>query len=147
MGCKPVIQGRRRGGELPPTGRCPCHWKDPMPRESIKFGVVPGTFGSDPRESAVRSRAAGFAGLQFDSRTSNLDLTDLSTSGRREFRRLLSSQDQQLIGLRSDLGPKGLGPGADVDRALARLDAVMEAAAGLLAPLVCVELGPLPEPP
>lgn len=34
-----------------------------------------------------------------------------------------------------------------MDQVLARLDAVMEAAAGMLSPLVCVDLGMLPEPP
>src|SRR5581483_11741339 len=72
---------------------------------------------------------------------------DLSGSGRREFLHLLSSQDQRLVGLRWDAGPKGLAPGADVDRAIERLDRVMEAAAGLTSPLVCVDLGVLPAPP
>jgi sugar phosphate isomerase/epimerase len=92
------------------------------------------------------ARAAGFAGLQFDASSTALRLPELSLSGRREFRHLLSAQDQQLVGLRHDLGSKGLGPGADVDRELSRLSKVMEAATGLGAPLVCVDLGPLPVP-
>ena len=49
--------------------------------------------------------------------------------------------------MRSDLGPKGLGIEADVDQALSRLTRVMEATAQLAAPLVCVDLGPLPPAP
>lgn len=52
----------------------------------------------------------------------------------------------QLVALRLDLGSKGFGPGADVDLELARLDEAMETAKGLQSPLVCVDLGPLPEP-
>jgi sugar phosphate isomerase/epimerase len=89
----------------------------------------------------------GFAGLVFDARSRELDLTQLTQSGRREFLRVLSSNDLQLAGLAVDLGAKGLAAGADVDRCIAHLDRVMEAAAGLQAPLLCVDLGPLPEPP
>ena len=89
----------------------------------------------------------GFAGLQFEASSGLLDLTGLSASGRREFRQLLSSHDQQLVGLRYDLGARGFGPGADVDQRLSRLGTTMEVAAGLSAPLICVELGPLPTAP
>lgn len=112
----------------------------------LKIGVVSTALSADPREAAVRSRKMGFAGMQFDAFAPGLVLPELSGTGRREFRKLLSSQDQQIVGLRVDLGAKGVGPGADVDRILTRLDQAMEAAAGLGSPLVCVELGPLPEP-
>jgi sugar phosphate isomerase/epimerase len=112
----------------------------------LKIGVVSVALSNDAREAAARARKMGFAGVQFEAFAPGLALPELSGSGRREFRKLLSSQDQQLVGLRLDLGAKGLGPTADVDRALARIDQAMEAAAGLGAPLVCVELGPLPEP-
>ena len=45
------------------------------------------------------------------------------------------SEDVRLVGLSADLGARGW-PGADVDRALERLDRVLEAAKGLSAPLV-----------
>jgi sugar phosphate isomerase/epimerase len=116
--------------------------------ESLKrFAVVSSTFSTDPREAVLRSRQAGFDGLLFDAYSQSLNITELSITGRREFRHILSSQDRQLVGLRVDLGHKGLGPGADVDRLLSQLEQVMEAAAGLAAPLLCMETGPLPEPP
>lgn len=118
-----------------------------MSESTLQIGVVALALSNDPREAARAARIHGFAGLLFDAQSAALDLPELSESGRREFRRLLSSQDRQLIGLRSDLGPKGFGPGADVDRALARLERVMEAAVGLQAPLVCIDLGPLPAAP
>lgn len=118
-----------------------------MPVEAIEFGVVAAAIGSDPRQAARLSREMGFAGLQFDVSSGPLDLIGLSGSGRREFRRVLSSENQQLIGLRYDLGPKGLGPGADVDRALNQAGKAMEAAAGLSAPLLCIDIGPLPAAP
>ena len=118
-----------------------------MPTDRIELGVVASALTAEPREAPRISRHAGFAGLQFEATSAALVLPSLSSSGRREFRRLLSAQDQQLIGLREDAGVRGFAPGADVDRQLGRLDLVMEAAAGLAAPLVCVDLGPLPNVP
>src|SRR4051812_31902838 len=115
-------------------------------RTGLKIGVVAAALSTDPREAVARARQLGFAGVEFDAYTPQVSLPDLSQSGRREFRHVISSQDQELTGLRADLGNKGLGPGADIDRAIARLDRAMEAAAGLASPLVCVDLGPLPEP-
>ena len=82
--------------------------------------------------------------MLFDAWSSNLSIPDLTGTGRREFARFLTSQDQKLVGLRMDLGPKGLGLGADVDRQIERIDRAMESSVGLQTPLVCVDLGPLP---
>jgi sugar phosphate isomerase/epimerase len=118
-----------------------------MPRTAVSFAVVASALSSDPREAPRVARSAGFAGLLVDAYSSAVNLPELTASGRREFRHVLASQGQQLVGLRFDFGPRGLRPGADIDRAVARLDHVMESAAGLGAPLVCAELGPLPQPP
>lgn len=113
---------------------------------SIQFSVVAGALSNDPREAARLSREMGFVGLQFDAYGPSLRIPDLSNTGRREFRQVLSAQNQQPIGLRVELGPKGFSPGADVDRLLNGLNRAMEAAVGLGTSLVCVDLGPLPEP-
>jgi sugar phosphate isomerase/epimerase len=118
-----------------------------MATDGIRFGIFASALASDPRIAVRLSRESGFSGLQFDATSSALDLLSLSGSGRREFRGILSSQDQQLVGLRVDIGAKGFGPGADVDRLIDRMDEVMEAAAGMGSPLVCVDLGPLPPAP
>lgn len=76
-----------------------------------------------------------------------VELTALSQTGRREFLHVLSSQDQPLSSLAVDVGDKGVGPLADLDRILAQFAKVLEAAAGLRCNTVCVELGPLPQPP
>ncbi|HEY0910968.1 MAG TPA: hypothetical protein VGD75_12130, partial [Bradyrhizobium sp.] len=89
----------------------------------------------------------GFAGLQFGAPSSGLDLTTLSTSGRREFLHILSAQDMKMVGFSAAVGDKGLGPAADIDRELDRLDHLMESAAAMGAPLLCLDAGPLPEPP
>lgn len=94
----------------------------------------------------AQARAGGFKAVQFDARSAGLDLTDFSQSGRREFRQILASNELQLIGLRSSAGPKGFAASADIDQAISRLDKVLEAAASLQAPLICLDLGPLPEP-
>jgi len=117
-----------------------------MNLEKIKIGVAASAFGDDLRDAPRRARTLGFDGLQYDAYSPSLNIPELSGSGRREFLRLLSSQDRQLVGLRFDVGSKGFGPGADVDRALDRLEKVMESAAAMGSPLICVDAGPLPAP-
>src|SRR5438105_860704 len=114
---------------------------------SFKLAVVASALDPDPRQAPRLSREMGFAGIQFDAYGSALRIPDLSATGRREFLRVLSGQSQQLVGLRADAGPKGFGAGADLDRLIQGLDRAMEAAKALAAPLVCVDLGPLPAPP
>ena len=118
-----------------------------MVSERIRFGVIASALGGEPRRAAREARESGFAGLLFEASSAAIDLTALTASGRREFRRVLSSQDRQIVGLRADPGPAGFGPGADIDRAIAQLDKAMETATGLGAPLVCVDLGALPSAP
>lgn len=118
-----------------------------MNSDAIRLGVAASALTDDPRQASGLAHDLGFQGLQFDAYSASFNIPDLAGSGRREFGHLLSSQNQQLIGLRGELGPRGLGPGADVDRILSKLDKLLEAAAGLNAPLACVDLGPLPAPP
>jgi sugar phosphate isomerase/epimerase len=121
-----------------------------MAEHAHTLAVVASAVDPDPRVAPAAARRLGFNGLQFDAVSTGIDLTALSQTGRREFRHVLAAQDQQLVSLRVDLGARGLGPGADVDRTIERLDVIMDAARGLAAPLVCVDVGPLPravEPP
>src|SRR3954447_5305723 len=115
-------------------------------RSTLRIGIVSAAMSQDPRDAVTRSRQAGFAGVLFDAYSPHLSLPELSQSGRREFRGVLSGQDQELIGLRADVEGKGFSPSTDIDRSLSRVDRALEAAAGLTSPLVCVDLGPLPEP-
>jgi sugar phosphate isomerase/epimerase len=111
------------------------------------LAVVAAAMDDDLRVAALSARSLGFAALQLDVRLGGLDLTQLSQSGRREVRSILRSRDLDLAGLRFDLGGKGLGPSADIDAALDRVESVLEAAAGLECSLVCIDPGPLPAPP
>lgn len=117
-----------------------------MAPSDLKIGVVAGALTADPRKVARMARLMGFTGLQLDAAWSALDITSLAASGLRELRHLFASESQHLIGLRVELGASGLAPGADIDHILSRLDAIMEAAAGLAAPLLCLDVGLLPEP-
>ncbi len=112
-----------------------------------RYAVVASALSADPRQAVTAARQIGFDGLLFDAFGPALTIADLSGTGRREFRHVLSAQDRQLVGLRVDVGIKGFGPGADVDRLLSQFDKVLDAAADLGAPLVVAEIGPLPEPP
>ena len=112
----------------------------------VKLAIVAAALSDDPREVPGLARRLGFVGVQYDAFGVRLRIPDLSLSGRRDFRHMLATQDQELAGLRVDTGAKGLSSGADVDRVIARLDSAMEAAAALATRLVCVDLGPLPQP-
>src|SRR5438067_380782 len=81
-----------------------------------RIGAFASAFDPDPRAVPAVARGLGIDGLLFDAYGAGFSIPDLSGSGRREFRQVLSAQDVQLVGLRGELGPKGLGPGADVDR-------------------------------
>jgi sugar phosphate isomerase/epimerase len=109
-----------------------------------RLGVVAAALSADVREAPRLARLAEFRGLLFDAWSSSLSIPDLSITGRREFRQLLSAQDQRLIGLQLALGPKGFALGADVDRQISRIDRAMESAAGLQSPLLCIDLSTLP---
>src|SRR5438045_8586855 len=105
------------------------------------------TFSNDAREAAHLAADLGFTGLLFDAYSSALALPGLSSTGRREFRHVLRSHDLELVGLQGGLGANGFGPGADLDRVIDRLDRAMEAAAGLAAPMLALDVGPLAELP
>ena len=108
------------------------------------IGVTASAVDIDVRVAARRAREAGFDGLSFDAFGPGVELTQLSATGRREFRHVLTSLNEELISLNLELEPAGFGPGADVDRALSRIRGAMEAAAGLKAPLLTLDLGRLP---
>jgi sugar phosphate isomerase/epimerase len=112
-----------------------------------RIAIVASALTDDPRQAPRIARTLGFAGLLYEAYSTALAIPDLSPSGRRDFRHLLSAENRQLVGLQCDLGPRGLGPGADVDRVIAQLGRAFEAAAATQAPLVCVDLGLLPPPP
>jgi sugar phosphate isomerase/epimerase len=117
-----------------------------MTSDALTLSVIASALSPDPRVAPRMARSLGFGGVQFDAFSSSFDVTELSQTGRREFLHVLSGDNQRLVGLRVDLGLKGFGPEADVDRLLSRLGKVMDAAVGLQSRLICVELGPLPEP-
>lgn len=112
----------------------------------MKIAVTAQSLVPDFRRAATLSREAGFDGLLLDAYGSALRVPDLSDTGRRELLRVLSLQNQQLVGLQADAPSEGFGPGADVDRLIEGLDRAMEAAKALSSPLICVDLGRLPEP-
>ncbi len=116
-------------------------------RTEDRFAIFAASLTDDPRQAVRRARTLGFAGVLFNAYAPGLDLPDLSASGRREFRRMIAAEQRQLIGLRMDLNPHGFSPGTDVDCSVARIDRAMEAAASLGAPLLCLDLGPLPAVP
>jgi sugar phosphate isomerase/epimerase len=118
-----------------------------MDRTDLKLAVVAAALSNDARQAPRVARTLGFDGLLFDAYGPVLSLPDLSQSGRREFRHVLAAESRGLVGLRADLGPKGLTIGVDVDRVLSLLTRAMEAAAGLQSALLCCDLGPLPVPP
>ncbi len=117
-----------------------------MANVALKLAVAASALSSDPRRIAEMARTLGVQGVLFDAYTPSLSLPELSQTGRREFQQILRSHDRQIVGLRVDLGQHGLSQKSDVDQQLSRIEKAMDTAKGLAAPLVCVELGPLPSP-
>lgn len=117
-----------------------------MAEQELRLAAAAAVLSADVRSATVLARKAGVSGLLFDARMPSLDLTELSNTGMREFLHVLSAQAQQLVGLRHDVGSKGFGFGADIDQELSHLQRVMATAKNLGAPLVCVDVGPLPAP-
>ncbi|HVT90858.1 MAG TPA: sugar phosphate isomerase/epimerase [Tepidisphaeraceae bacterium] len=112
--------------------------------QTKRIGVVSSALSTDPRQASRLSRQFGFGGVLLDIRSATLNIPELSITGRRELQHIISSQQQTLIGLQMDLGPKGLSQGSDIDRQITMIDRAMEATAGVAARVLCVELGPLP---
>jgi sugar phosphate isomerase/epimerase len=106
--------------------------------------VVAAALSDDFRSAVKLAHAAGFAAIQMEPRLGGLDLPSLSQTGNRELLAILRADGLEMVGLRLDLGGKGLGPGADIDAALDRIEKVLAVAAGLQCPLVCVDLGAVP---
>src|SRR5262249_30896312 len=77
--------------------------------------------------------------------TARMRLPDLSATGRREFRHVLAGQQRELVAVHVDCGPRGLGPGADVDRGINGVDRAVGGARGVGAAGVAVEGGPRTE--
>ncbi|HEX8911695.1 MAG TPA: TIM barrel protein [Humisphaera sp.] len=117
-----------------------------MPARRSTLAVFAPAVAPDLRTAPAAARRLGFNGIQVPMTFGGVDLADLSSTGHREVRHLLSTQEQQLVAIAADLGPRGFGPGADVDRLLARLGKAMTAARELAAGVVTVDLGPLPQP-
>lgn len=112
--------------------------------QSLKFSVRALCLGDDIRQILPQAQALGFDGVELDLMVGLLNLAELSISGRREIRHLLARHDLALSGLRLSLEPQWLTTPARYDRALWMIRRGIEAAAGLQAMLVCLELGRLP---
>ena len=114
--------------------------------QSSLLSVQAAALSSDFRESLRLARSLKFQGVTLDA-AAPVDLTQLSHTGYREVSNLVRSNDLTIVGLRATLDRKGLGVKADLDRQVAVIDRAMDAAVKLLAPLVCVDLLALPQPP
>lgn len=108
------------------------------------FSVTAAALSTDPRTAPRLAREAGFSGLVFHAFLPSLNLPELSATGRREFRQMLAAQQQQLVAVQFNLGPKGFGAGADIDQIVAKFESILETARELGAVCVCTDLGPLP---
>lgn len=118
-----------------------------MSDNRLKIAVPAQILDEDIRTAAVKARQLGVEGLEIPAYTARMRLPDLSATGRREFRHIIAAQQRELAALHVDCGPRGLGPGADVDRVINGVDKAMEITRSLGAAVLTVEVGPLPEPP
>jgi len=115
--------------------------------KALKCAVTSGSLADDIRAAAAMAQALKFSGLVVPSRTAAVDLTELSKTGSREYRHIVSSFDLQLVAIECTLGKDGFSLKSDIDRSLSRLSKVITAAVELGLAMVCLDLGPLPIPP
>jgi sugar phosphate isomerase/epimerase len=110
---------------------------------SILFAATSTALDVDLRSAAASARQLRVEGLLVPAYSPALDLTALSQTGRRELRHVIASHDLRWLGLQHDLGAKGLLV-PHTDRVLSRALAALEAAAGLRADVLTIDLGPIP---
>lgn len=113
----------------------------------MQLAVTASSLSTDPRSVADLARKMGFSGLLFDASSAGIDLMRMSISGLREFRHVVTRGDIALVGLQAELGPRGFGRGADVDRLLSQCALLFDASRKLHVSVVCLEVGALPPPP
>ena len=107
-----------------------------------QLGLRVVSLGEDVRVIAPAAQRMGYQGVQLDVRMGELDLCQLSGSGRREVRHLFEAHDLKLASVRMQV--EGNAIIGQSDRALWAVQRVMEAAVGLGVKTVCVDLGQLP---
>ncbi|MFT3787065.1 MAG: sugar phosphate isomerase/epimerase family protein [Tepidisphaeraceae bacterium] len=114
---------------------------------NVRFSVTLRSFPGDTRDALRAASAAGFTGVLLDSISPTLKPHELSQTGRRELLHLVSSSNLTLTGLQARLPGDGFAPKADVEQSLAHATRAMQACADLKAPLLCLDVGPLPSAP
>ncbi len=102
------------------------------------------SLGDDLREIAPQAQKLGYSGIQLDLAFGELKLAELSGSGRREVRHLISSANLELESLRGALPADLLRSGTDHDRVLWILKRGIETAAAMSVGTLCFDLGCLP---
>ena len=111
---------------------------------NLPLAIRMASLGEDLRYATPLAQRLGYRGAQLELHQGSLDLRALSASGRRDLRHLLASHELEIASLRTPT--LGDAPLHQPDHALWNLRQAMEAAAGLQAATLCVELGPLPRP-
>ena len=91
-----------------------------MENSARQLAIIAAALDTDARRAVASARKLGFTGIEFDAISPQLDLTQLSQTGRRDFRGLLATQNQSLVALRVDAGPKGFSAAAAHPPAMTR---------------------------
>lgn len=114
-----------------------------MNRHELKVAVRAASLGDDLRVLAPVAQRWGFYGLQLELRLGNLDLVELSATGQREVKSTIARYELELASVRVALAHAGLGQG-DAGKVLWMMERAMEAAAGVGARMICLDVGRLP---
>lgn len=109
-----------------------------------RLAIRVASLGQSLRACFPMARAMGYRGVQLDAIASSLDLSELSSSGARELRHLVTREELSLASMWLQLPPESLMVQSRLDRTLWELDRAMRAAATLGAEGLCVGLGRLP---
>jgi sugar phosphate isomerase/epimerase len=107
----------------------------------MQFSLLIHAISMDQRTTLRDIRLAGFSAVELPL---SAIPADLSASGQREFRHLISSHELSLNAIHLSFPGKGFMPGGDVDRLLDRTQQLLHTARDLGAKQVVIDLGPLP---
>jgi len=113
-------------------------------KSSNKLSIRAVSLGDDLRQIAPLAQSIGYNGLQLDMAIGQLALAELSTSGSREVRHIISSSNLELDSLCAGIPADMLMNANQHDRVLWMFKRVLQTATSLSAGICCLDLGRIP---
>ena len=116
-------------------------------KSNCKLSIRAVSLGDDLRQIAPLAQSIGYHGLQLDMAIGQLALSELSASGAREVRNIISSSNLELDSLFAGIPADMLISANQHDRVLWMFKKVLQTATALSAGICCLDLGRIPGVP